>query len=242
MSGAPRDSDDSRSADAERIVQVVEQVCEAREGREAALDPRVMAAWRTWLGALATDAEAAIAAAMAYSSLGDEARDAWLDALEVDAAGVAVPAVALYAPLLAVEVDAARRDRMTKAIGARAPGDTARVVEALRGTTTSGDCVCVILSPLYLSFVEMLVCRYRPDEGIVSAHHDPLRHADDAPQASEREVEAGVDLHPVPLRLVIEELAHAVVADRREGRDAPPELARFSHLFAPDLGPEPSVS
>ena len=236
MSGAPRDSDDSRAAGAERIVRVVERV------REGALDPRVLAAWRSWLGALATDAEAAIAAAMAYSSLGDEARDAWLDALEADASAVAVPTVALYAPLLAVEVDGPRRDRMTQAIGAREPGDAVRTVEALRGTTSSGDCVCVILSPLYLSFVEMLVCRYRPDEGIVSAHHDPLRHADDAPQASEREVEAGVELHPVPLRLVIEELAHAVVADRREGRDAPPELARFSHLFAPDLGPEPPVS
>src|SRR4051812_18946466 len=179
---AAGERDDPRS-DADRIVRVVEQV------RDGVVDPRVVAAWRSWLGALATDAEAAIAAAMAYSSLGDDARDAWLDALEADAAAVDVPKIALYAPLLAVEADSPRRDRMTVAMGDGAtPGP--RTVEALRGTTSSGDCVCVILSPLYLHFVEMLVCRYRPDEGIVAAHHDPLRHENDAPQASEREVEA----------------------------------------------------
>ena len=33
------------------------------------LDPRVRTAWRSWLSALATDAEAAMAAALAYESL-----------------------------------------------------------------------------------------------------------------------------------------------------------------------------
>src|SRR5579872_3215573 len=68
----------------------------------ADLDPRVHSAWRTWLSALAADAEAAMAAALAYESLPTEARDAWLDALEGDAPTLDVPAVALYAPLLAV--------------------------------------------------------------------------------------------------------------------------------------------
>src|SRR5690242_15941341 len=104
---AAGDSDDSRLAGADQIVRVVERV------REGLVDPRVMAAWRSWLAALASDAEAAIAAAMAYSSLGEEARDAWLDALESDAHVVGVPKIALYAPLLAVETDAPRRERMT---------------------------------------------------------------------------------------------------------------------------------
>jgi hypothetical protein len=105
---AAGESDDPRGADADRIVRVVERV------REAGLDPRVLGAWRSWLSALASDAEAALAAAMAYSSLGDDARNAWLDALEADAAAVDVPKIALYAPLLAVEADAARRARMTE--------------------------------------------------------------------------------------------------------------------------------
>jgi hypothetical protein len=232
--GAAGDNDDSRSADAERIVRVVERV-----RQEGAIEPRVLAAWRSWLSALASDAEAAIAAALAYSSLGDDARRAWLDALDADASAVDVPRIALYAPLLAVEADAGLRARISDAIGA--PEGPSRATEALRGETAGGDCICVILSPVYLDFVEMLVCRYRPEEGIVSAHHDPLRHVTDAPRASEREIEAGVELSPVELRLVVEELAHAVVADRREGRDAPEALAHFSHLFVPDLGPETSA-
>src|SRR6202158_4799312 len=71
-------------------------------------DEHVRSAWRSWLSALATDAEAAMAAALAYESLPAEGRDAWLDALDGDAADLHVPIVALYAPLLAVEMDCAR--------------------------------------------------------------------------------------------------------------------------------------
>jgi len=53
----------------------------AATDRVTSLDPRTHAAWRTWLTALATNAEAATAAALAYQSLNDEGRDAWLDAL-----------------------------------------------------------------------------------------------------------------------------------------------------------------
>src|SRR5215218_8664375 len=83
----------------------------------AAIEPRILAAWRQWLGALATDAEAAIAAAHVYGELGPEARDAWLDALLEDEAKLEVPKVAIYAPLLAVEADEARRERIERAIG-----------------------------------------------------------------------------------------------------------------------------
>src|SRR5215217_4808568 len=75
----------------------------------ALVDPRILAAWREWLSALATDAEAAIAAAHVYGELGPEARDAWLDVLAEDGPKLLVPAVAIYAPLLSVEWDAVRR-------------------------------------------------------------------------------------------------------------------------------------
>jgi hypothetical protein len=56
------------------------------------MDPsRALGAWRTWLTALATDSEAALAAAMTYASLAGEARDAWLDALDRDRGSVDVP-------------------------------------------------------------------------------------------------------------------------------------------------------
>src|SRR5580692_12560826 len=86
----------------------------------AAMAPAVsghaQSAWRTWLSALATDADAAMAAALAYESLPPESRDAWLDALAHDRSMLDVPAVALYAPLLAVESDGGRRERIAVAI------------------------------------------------------------------------------------------------------------------------------
>src|SRR5512145_1018128 len=74
----------------------------------AAADPRLLAAWHEWLRALATDADAAIAAAQVYHDLPEQAREAWLDALTEDSPALAVPAVAIYAPLLAVEADPGR--------------------------------------------------------------------------------------------------------------------------------------
>ena len=210
---------------------------------------RAVGAWRSWLGALASDAEAALAAAMTYAALPDEGRDAWLDALERDRGSIDVPSVALYAPLLAVESDEARRARIASSMGSlrqggrtgdgeegvSAPGPAPSSPDALRGRTASGDLVCAVATPLYLDFVEVLVCRYDPDRGVVSAHHEPFRNAAQVTSAVASALEEAVDLEPASLRDVIEELAHAVVADRRGGRAAPEALARFSHLFGPDL-------
>src|SRR5688572_31973411 len=41
-------------------------------------------AWRAWLGALASDADAAQAAALAYEQLDASGRDAWIDSLAQD--------------------------------------------------------------------------------------------------------------------------------------------------------------
>jgi hypothetical protein len=196
---------------------------------------RVRSAWRSWLSALASDAEAAMAAALAYESLPPDARDAWLDALEADESMIDVPAVALYAPLLAVESDdAGRRARIEAAIAAapKGPDLGLRGPWALRGVGDDGTHACVIAAPLYLQFVQVLSCRYTPAGGFVAVRHDPLRHEEDV--AKLRELD-GVTIEPTPLRIVVEELAHAILADKREHRASPTALASFAHLFAPDF-------
>jgi hypothetical protein len=224
---------------------------DARENPvEPPIDPRMRSAWRTWRSALATDAEAAMAAALAYESLPPEGREAWLEALDADAPELAVPLVALYAPLLAVEMDEARRSRIASTLRGRSvklepPGR----VRAFHGVAPSGHHLCIVLSPRYLDFVELLVCRYDPDGGVVSARRDPVRHVLDVlggrpsgSDASTSEVRCVVDnvaVVEVPLAHVIEGLAHAVVADRRLGREAPAVLATYAHLFGPDLQTAP---
>jgi hypothetical protein len=203
----------------------------AANDRVSSLDPRTHAAWRTWLAALATNAEAATAAALAYQSLGEEGRDAWLEALEADAPSVDVPRIALYAPLLAVEQDDDRRERIaTNVTGAATRGTPPRALVGWMGDVR----VCLIVSPLYLDFVELLLCRYRQDQGIKDARHEWLVHRDEVATCAR---ELGVAMDHVPLPHVVEELAHAVVADRRAGRAAPPALLRYIDLFAPDLPP-----
>jgi hypothetical protein len=207
---------------------------EGQGGTVAAVDPRVHSAWRTWLSALAADAEAAMAAALAYESLPQEARDAWLDALEADAPTLDVPAVALYAPLLAVETEGSERRARIEAAIAAAPAFGGRPGEAraLLGVGPDGTHACVIVIPLYLQFVQVLACKYTPTGGFVVVRHDPLRHAEGVGALDSFE---GVSLEPTPLGIVVEELAHAILADRREQRATPPALASFAHLFAPDL-------
>jgi hypothetical protein len=197
-------------------------------------DARVRSAWRSWLSALATDAEAAMAAALAYESLPPEARDAWLDVLDGDAATLAVPPMALYAPLLAVESDGDRRARMEAAIAADPEADVvpACTVRALHGVACDGTHACVIVAPLYLDFVQVLSCRYTPTGGFVAVKHDPLRNASDLEPVEDVD---GVAVEPTPLRVVVEELAHAILADKRGHRHTPSALASFAHLFAPDL-------
>jgi len=207
---------------------------QGQPGKGEEVEAHVQSAWRSWLSALATDAEAAMAAALAYESLPAEGRDAWLDALEIDAPTLGVPAVALYAPLLAVESDEDRRARIELSLAAS--GDQGRPSQpeprALLGVTKDGTHACIIAMPLYLDFVEILSCRYTPSGGFVTATHDPLRHAGDLAALAHID---GVTAEPTPLRVVVEELAHAILADKRGQRQTPPALATFAHLFAPQL-------
>ncbi|HEY4016807.1 MAG TPA: hypothetical protein VGM06_25905 [Polyangiaceae bacterium] len=201
---------------------------------EPADDDHVRSAWRSWLSALAADAEAAMAAALAYEALPPEGRDAWLDALEVDAPALGVPTVALYAPILATESDPVRRGRIRSALESEpvqrtdGPNDA----RALRGVARDGTHACVLVAPLYLDFVQVLTCRYTPGGGFLAVRHDPFCHASDVPPL--RDVE-GLAVEPTPLRVVVEELAHAILADRRAHRATPLALASFAHLFGPHL-------
>ncbi|AGP39692.1 hypothetical protein [Sorangium cellulosum] len=204
----------------------------------ALLDPRILAAWREWLAALATDAEAAIAAAHVYGELGPEAREAWLDVLAEDAPKLQVPAVAIYAPLLSVESDAARRERIEVAMGEEgelAPRPAGGF--ALRGIAAGGDRVVALVTPLYLRFVRVLWCRYLPEDGIAWARHDPIVRAEEAPGPGM--VLDGAQLEATPIKLVIEELCHAILAQQRKGAELPPSLQLCADLFDAHLEGDP---
>lgn len=195
-------------------------------------DPRVMAAWCEWLDALGTDAEAALAAAMAYKQLDSEARDSWLSALEQDVPRLKVPLIAVYAPLLAVELDPERRARITAAIG---PGDVGSTPQsrarALCGLLRDGTRVAAVVCPLYLDFVQVLACAYRSGEGFAWVRHDPIVQRSAAPEPGQQL--GGVQLESTPLKPLIDELAHTVLAHTRSGRAIPEALRAFADLFGP---------
>jgi hypothetical protein len=187
-------------------------------------------AWRSWLTALATDAEAAIAAALTYESLSSEARDAWLDAVESEAQSLGVPRVAVYAPLLGVETDGRRAARLRAAIAVDVSPGTSVEPAAWLGRSADGVHACVVVVPVYLAYSRMLVCRYTPEGGFFAASCGPL-----GPKGREPPMEVdGIAVSPAPVVDVVDELAHAVLADRREGRPVPAALEAFADLFAPD--------
>jgi hypothetical protein len=204
---------------------------------QSGTDARVVDAWCEWLGALAKDAEAALAAAMAYKELDGPSRDTWIGALEHDAARVSVPKIAVYAPLLAVETDPARRARITDAIGpADASASPRGEARALCGKARDGTRVAAIVLPLYLEFVQVLACGYSPSSGFAWVRHDPIVDQSRAPVAGEHI--AGVLLENTPLKPLVDELALAVLAHNRSGRELPEALRVFADLFGP-RGSEP---
>ncbi len=198
-------------------------------------DERLVGAWCEWLGALATDAEAALATAIAYRGLTPAGRDYWLAVLEQDVKRLAVPKVALYAPLLAVESDAARRERISLAMGPieldATPGFAAH---ALSGVARDGTRVAVLVTPLYLDFAQVLACGYRIGGGFSWVRHDPIVLHASVPAAGERL--EGAQLENTPMKALIDDLAHAVLAHRRADRELPEALRVFADLFGPVVG------
>jgi hypothetical protein len=207
-------------------------------------DSRVLDAWCEWLGALATDAEAALAAAIAYRELDAKGRISWLNALEQDSVRLKVPRIAVYAPLLAVESDPERRERITFAMGPAEIEATPRAaVQALSARHPDGVRIATIIVPLYLDFVQVLACAYRPEHGFSWVRHDPIVDAKRAPRPGD--VLEGAILERTPLKALIDELSHAVLSQRRGGREMPEALRVFADLFGPNIGgstpPPPSA-
>ncbi|MGH7280612.1 MAG: hypothetical protein ACRELY_03745 [Polyangiaceae bacterium] len=193
--------------------------------------PRARAAWRAWLEALAVDAEAAIAAALTYGDLEAHARDVFLDAIDEDAETMRTPRIAIYAPLLAVESDPARRLRLTSAITRdRAAHEDRRIEKrAFAGKIEANEHLTVLLLPLYLGFCEVLACRWSEAQGVSSVAHEPLRAGHDLVL---HPVWEDVALAPVDFDEAVEGLAHAVVTSCRLGGEAPAGLVRFADLFS----------
>jgi hypothetical protein len=187
----------------------------------------MLAAWREWLRALETNAEAALAAAHVYDALAPSARDAWLDALAEDVPRLGVPLLAVYAPLLAFEVDPVRRARIESAL--RGADHELGARRAYRGIADDGARVAALVAPVYLQFVTVLSCRYHPDGGFAWTRHEPILNESDAPGDGSRI--DGVLLEATPLKLVVEELAHAVLAQQRGGKELPSPLRTFADLF-----------
>ncbi len=196
------------------------------------VEPRILAAWREWLSALAKDPASAIAAAELYGSLSDEGREAWLTAIEEDGPKLGVPIVALYAPLLSVENDPSRIERISKVISAETPHTTKRTI-ALRGVESAhrsgATRTAALVAPLYAEFVQVLWCRYSPHRGFDWVRLDPIVREVDAPQ--DRHRLDGLVLEVTPLKLVVEELALAILAQRRNGNEIPRSMVRFANLF-----------
>ncbi|MBX3182177.1 MAG: hypothetical protein KIT72_10025 [Polyangiaceae bacterium] len=201
------------------------------------VEPRVVDAWCAWLDALASDAEAALAAAMAYKALDAEGRERWLDVLEQDAPRVSVPRIAVYAPLLSVEADPVRRQRLLTAIGpAEAEASPRVALRCLWGEVGDGQRVVAIVSPLYLDFVQVLACAYDDRRGFSWVKHDPIVDDRMAPRGGHQI--GGVRLEPTPLKPVVDELAYAIVAHQRSGRELPEALCIFADLFGQQPEPE----
>jgi hypothetical protein len=196
------------------------------------VDTRVVDAWCEWLVALATDAEAALAAAIAYRELSPAARDHWLTVLAEDAHRVDVPTIALYAPLLSVESDPARRQRITQAIDPLDAYATPRfAARGLGGIGSDGMRVAVLVAPLYLDFTQVVACAYRKNCGFSWVRHDPIVHGERAPRSGD--TVGGVCVESAPLKTLIDDLALAILAHRREGREIPEALRVFADLFGP---------
>jgi hypothetical protein len=231
----------------------------SKEDVLAGNDDRVLSAWRQWLGALATDADAAHAAAMAYKDLDGAGRDVWLDALARDTGDMDVPKIAVYAPLLAVEIDPARRGRIEQALCAPAvSGDdegrsgvglsgaglgvvgaeiAPRRVQALQGVVRgSKQHVAAVIMPLYLDFVQVFACGYVPGVRFEWVRHDPIVVSRAAPEVGSSLGDATLEARP--LKSLIDELAITVLAQRRAGLDLPSALEVLAELFAPCLDDE----
>ena len=91
--------------------------------------------------------------------------------------------------------------------------------------------LAVLVSPLYLDFVQVLACAYLVDMGFDWVKHDPIVERRRGPRHGDA-IE-GMVLEGTPLAPLIDDLAHAVLAHRRSGREMPEALRVFADFFGP---------
>lgn len=198
-------------------------------GGERLPEERAVAAWCQWLDALATDAQAALSASLAYEQLDAAHRDHWLDALTQDRQRIGVPLIAVYAPLLAVEKDVARRARIHACISPADWSSPCASASAIWGRRPGGGRIGVIVSPVYLEFVQVLVCSWHAKQGFEWVRHEPFMERSQAPVAGS--LLEGARLEATPLRTMIDELSYAILAHQRQGLTLPEELRTHASLF-----------
>lgn len=196
---------------------------------------RSTAVWRQWLSSMASDAEAALAAAIAYRDMDAAGRERWLASLKQDAPAVDVPAVALYAPLLAVENHPERRERLIAALGdaqgAFGSAEASGVPrQALSGVASDGTRVYVVATPLYLEFCQVLACGASQGQ-FRWVKHDPIVGLGGIPNVGDEL--KGARLYRASMKTVLDELAVVVLSHQRSGKKMPEALTILGDLLGP---------
>lgn len=201
-------------------------------------DERTSAIWREWFVTLANNADAALAAAIAYERLDEEARTRWLMALELEAPTISVPLIAAYGPLLAVELDAQRLQRIQRVLefhgqqSTRVSSEGACVAWA---TPSAAVRQVVISSPTYLDFHQVVRCRLEVGQRFLEVRREPFVHRSQAPRHGDQTPDG--TLEPEPLRSAVDVLARTIVAHQRNVGSVPESLRSLAHLFgASDSG------
>jgi hypothetical protein len=186
--------------------------------------------WRAWLSTLQHDSDAATAAASLYAELPTDGREAWLEALAEDAPALGIDSAVVYGPLLAVETDESRRERIVRQAGETLAARDERPW-ALAGRAPSGGCIAAIVRPLYPGFARLLVTRFHRAEGVDWIREKSIATQQELPSVG-TEVE-GCVLERAALDDVIDELAHSVVAHVRAGRVVSDSLRAVAALIVP---------
>lgn len=193
-------------------------------------DARTGAVLRQWLLSLATDAEAALAAAIAYRDMSGAGRDQWLRDLCGEVEQVDVPRIAVFAPLLAVEEDPERRASLLTFLGSdRSLAEMQQGRQsALVGRCAEGGRIYLLAAPLYLDFVQVLACKV--SRGCFQwVRHDPILAKERVPLPGARV--DGVPLEIIPVKVALDELAEAVLSHQRSGEELPEGLSVLADLL-----------
>ncbi|MCH2110165.1 MAG: hypothetical protein MK135_12625 [Polyangiaceae bacterium] len=194
-------------------------------------EPRNTQLWREWLRSMATNPEAALAAAIAYREMDDAGRMRWLESLRTDVDELDVPAVAVYAPLLAVESNEERRDLLKLGLNVDEASLPSQEPWALGARSDPESKLILLVIPLYLDFVQILACTIQ--RGTFSAvRHDPIALATAVPAPNE--LFDGARLERVPLKSALDDIASTILSHRRTGAAIPDALHVVSDLLTLD--------